>query len=264
MSDDTVEVLQRVTEGGVAAKHPDRGLRVVKVAPTTDDAFNRITEELLPVACVRMDDIRFEFDSSFVVAKATDEFKSLHALRAEIPDLAVSVFGHADPVGVDTYNKELSGRRAQAVYGLLTRKTELWDDLFQNPHGRDNWKWKAVQSMLQTLGFFDGDLNGKLDGKTKQAIADFQGSPDGAGSTPDSAPFPKTRKLIYLAYMNSICVDESGKPFQLDPAADFLAGGVDKEGQGGLSRVRRVQSDPRLLQTGERGFPKRARQDGAR
>ena len=142
------------------------------------------------------------------------------------------MFGHADPVGVDTYNKELSGRRAQAVYGLLTRKTELWDDLFQNPHGRDNWKWKAVQSMLQTLGFFDGDLNGKLDGKTKQAIADFQGSPDGAGSTPDSAPFPKTRKLIYLAYMNSICVDESGKPFQLDPAADFLAGGVDKKGKG--------------------------------
>lgn len=148
MSDDPVKVLQRVTEGGISAQHPVRALRVVRVAPSPDDAFNRITEELLPVACVRMDDIRFEFDSSFIVAKATDEFKSLHALRAEIPGLAVSVFGHADPVGNDTYNKELSGRRAQAVYGLLTRKTGLWDDLFQNAHGRDNWKWRAVQSML--------------------------------------------------------------------------------------------------------------------
>ena len=96
--------------------------------------------------------------------------------------------------------------------GRRARPEVFWDHLFQNPHGRDNWKWQAVQSMPQTLGFFDGDLNGQLDGKTKHPIADFQGSPDGAGSTLDSAPFPKTRKLIYLAYMNSICVDESENP----------------------------------------------------
>jgi hypothetical protein len=220
------------TRGGVAATHPRRRLQPVLVAPDTTGEINTIQEEILPVACVRLEDILFEFDSSIVGPAVSDEIQELAKLRRDVPGMPLSLFGHADPVGNDAYNKLLSGRRAQAVYALLTRKVDLWEDLYKNPHGGDNWRFKATQVMLKKLGHYDGELHGRLNGPTKDAVEAFQRSPAGAGLEPDRDPGPLTREKLFRAYMDAICLDDVGQPFQLDPVADFIAHGADAKGKG--------------------------------
>jgi len=126
----------------------------------------------------------------------------------------LSVFGHADPVGDDSYNKILSGRRAIAVYGLLTRKTSLWKQLYSLPHGNDNWRTKANSTIEQTLKLQPGAMDNSA-----------------------------RHDQFFRAYMDQLCTlrDQNGQPltdpsgnaiiFQLDPQ-DFLAQGVDPAGKG--------------------------------
>jgi len=66
MSDDLFHVK---TEGGVAAHHPARETLEIFVGPSTADEFNTIKPGLAPVACLRVDDIRFQFDSSFIAQR---------------------------------------------------------------------------------------------------------------------------------------------------------------------------------------------------
>ena len=192
------------TDGGMVAHHPDRETLSVFVGPSTADELNTIRPGLTPIACLRVDDVRFQFDSSFVAAEAKKELQLLAQLRRDSPGILASVFGHADPVGDDIYNKQLSGRRAAAVYGLLTRKVEIWEDIysqkgqFTNPAPGDRWGIHAIQAMLTTLGFYSGPLNGTLDGPTRSAVEAFQRSPAGAGLNPDGsvvARYPGQRHL---------------------------------------------------------------------
>jgi hypothetical protein len=234
MGDDLFHVK---TDGGIGAHHPARETLSIFVGPSTSDEFNTIKPGLTPVACLRIDDIRFEFDSSFIGPKATDELKLLAQLRKDSPGILGSVFGHADPIGDDVYNKQLSGRRAAAVYALLIRKVEIWEDIysqkgkFTNPAVGDKWGIHAVQIMLTTLTFYGGPLNGKLDGPTQTSVEAFQRSPAGAGLNPDGDPGEKTRAKLFKAYMDAICVDSSGTPFTMDKA-EFLAAGADDGGKG--------------------------------
>jgi hypothetical protein len=89
----------------------------------------------------------------------------------------LSIFGHADPTGQDPYNKDLSGRRAKAVYGLLIRDTALWEELYTSKiqNVGDPWKYKAIQVMLKALGHNPGAFTGTLTAQTQQAVKDFQG-----------------------------------------------------------------------------------------
>src|SRR5258705_5155347 len=234
MADDLFHVK---TDGGIGAHHPARETLSIFVGPSTSDEFNTIKSGLTPVACLRIDDIRFEFDSSFIGPKATDELKLLAQLRKDSPGILGSVFGHADPIGDDVYNKQLSGRRAAAVYALLIRKVEIWEDIysqkgkFTNPVVGDKWGIHAVQIMLTTLTFYSGPLNGKLDGPTQTSVEAFQRSPAGAGLNPDGDPGEKTRAKLFKAYMDAICVDSAGTPFTMDKA-EFLAAGADDGGKG--------------------------------
>ena len=125
------------TQGGAASSHPLGDVDALCVATTAEDGRNTLAEPLVPVASWRMDDIRFQFDSSFIRPEAADEFTLLAVLGKEHPEAPITLFGHADPVGDDAYNKKLSGRRVVAVYAVLTRDTDLWEDLYSHPHGRD-------------------------------------------------------------------------------------------------------------------------------
>src|SRR5437867_4192144 len=162
MSQAIDELFRVVTDGGIAAKHPPQQIHSVLAGPSTGVELNTITEDLTPLACVQLKDARFEFDSSFVSPKVSTEMKLLGKLHRENESAPLSVFGHADPVGNDDYNKKLSGRRAQAIYALLTRRTDLWEDLFKNPFGGDNWGTKSIQVMLTELGQYDGPVDGVL------------------------------------------------------------------------------------------------------
>src|SRR6185437_10212870 len=141
------------TEQGVAAFHPQRSQLELPVAPTTGNEFNTVGLDLIPVACLSLADAAFEFDSSFVTPQAGKVLSKLPMLRAKCKDTAgqlppISVFGHADPTGSDEYNKQLSGRRAIAVYGLITHNTSLWQKLYDQPRGGDDWKTKSVSATM--------------------------------------------------------------------------------------------------------------------
>jgi hypothetical protein len=199
----------------------------ILVAPTAAAEFNTIRPPLLPIACWRLEDMRFDFDSSFVTPESRAELTALAALWRRCNGPPASVFGHADPVGDDDYNKTLSGRRATAVYALLARRVDLWEDLHSKPFGGDTWGTRSVQSMLAATGHDPGPVDGQSGPKTSAAVKNFQAE---QGLPADGSVGPATRKKLYAAYMDAICADEAGQPFVL-AATDFLGQGLDADGK---------------------------------
>jgi outer membrane protein OmpA-like peptidoglycan-associated protein len=232
--------------GGVAGEYPSLKARAVLVAPASAAEHNTLRTAFFPIACWRVDDIRFEFDSSFVKPDMADEMAFLAKLIEERKNGDIkpplSIFGHADPVGNDDYNKQLSGRRAQAIYGLLIRDAALWEELYSHPldADNDNWGMKSIQIMLATLlhpdaenpdirvPYYQGPIDSIQGEKTTAAVKNFQSDNE---LKSDGVAGPKTRKKLFLAYMDVICRDENGNPFKLEKA-DFLARGADSEGKG--------------------------------
>ncbi len=298
-----------ITTGGLAGTHADPGAPPVLVAPATADEKNTIRPPLIPLACWKVEDLRFEFGSSIVLPETREDMPLLAALidehsdprpepdqprspEAKVP--RATVFGHADPVGDDDFNKRLSGRRAAAIYGMLTRRDEVWEDLFSNTHkfastaAGDEWGIRSLQIMLNELledepeepepgpdggggggaagagddadGFPKGTdptddlgpgpddppepkkrklldeplvVNNILDPPTRAAIRRFQQSARGraAGLPVDGQPSQPTRRAIFLAYMDVICVDEDDEPFTVDREKGFLGRGRDAAGK---------------------------------
>ena len=227
--DERTGASQEFAEGGFSASHPTVAINPILVAPTTSNEQNFVSTNLIPIACFRVEDIRFEFDSSFVRPEIANEMAELATLRDEhkllvrsTPAVApvplfppLSVFGHADPVGNDDYNKQLSGRRAIAIYALLTRDVDKWEELFTKPHGGDSWdNKKAVPTMLGTLGLGTG----------ASEVRAFQQS---RGLIADGVPGPQTRKALYRAYMDAICSVTLDKK-------EFLGQGKDPDGKADL------------------------------
>ena len=212
------------TSGGISGTHPPRTNLPLYVAPTPAQDFNALRRLLLPVACWRLEDLRFDFDSSFVRPEAALEMAALADLRTAHAGAPASIFGHADPVGSDDYNKTLSGRRAMAIYALLVRDVARWEKLYSHKLGGDDWSTRAVQWMLRTVGIDPGHVDGKTGGITKQAVKIYQ---DSKGLSVDGDPGPDTRKALFADYMDQICCDSDGKPYKLDPKVDFLNAGSD-------------------------------------
>ena len=112
MSDTQKGPLHGTSDAGVAGTHDATPQFNFLVGPTTSDEFNTARFRLEPVACFRVDDIRFAFNSSFVATEANEkndiraELKLLVDLLLANPESPLSVFGHADPVGTDEPNKQ--------------------------------------------------------------------------------------------------------------------------------------------------------------
>src|SRR5687767_616642 len=140
--------------------HPAQGA-AVRVGPSLGPEFNLIRAFLIPKACFKLEDAHFAFDSSFVVPEGFD-VAPLKQLLDQHPGAKLSIFGHADPTGDDSYNKTLSGRRASAIFGLLTRDVARWDKLHDQAAGGDNWKPEAEQTMLVTTGLPAGTARATL------------------------------------------------------------------------------------------------------
>lgn len=243
---ETAGVVHSTSDGGIAASHPIAEEADVLVGSSTSTERNVVTAGLIPVACWKVDDIRFEFDSSFVLPVVAEEVSALANLRElhkkpvtprTSPDQPqfifppLSIFGHADPVGNDEYNKFLSGRRAAAIYGLLTRRDDIWEDLFSNkgsftqPVLGDKWAIASIQTMLTALGFGPVPVSGEEGPETSDAVRAFQSS---QGLFVNGDAGPQTRKKLFLAYMDKLC----GAHFKLDKEDDFLARGKDAHGKG--------------------------------
>jgi outer membrane protein OmpA-like peptidoglycan-associated protein len=207
-----------MTEGITAAKHEGSGTLTVHAAPG-GAGHTTVRAAILPFACWRVDDVRFAFDSSIVQPDVKDELAALKKLMDETKGPSgertpLAVFGHADPVGKDDYNKLLSGRRALAVHALLVRDVARWEALYTKPHGGDSWaEKKAVATMLGELGFGD-------------SLAEKKRFQKENGLKDDGDIGPKSRAVLYQKYMDALAPG-----FQLGPQ-DFLARGADPDLKG--------------------------------
>ncbi len=215
MSADQQGVIQGISDGGVSGTHPDDSPYHMIVSPSTDDQFNLVRLRLIPIACWRVDDIRFQFDSSVVLPDIAEEMRALAVLLKDHPGCPLSVFGHADPVGTDDYNKTLSGRRAIAIYAMLIRDATLWDPLFQVSLGGDKWGDGALQLMFDKVSE-DGQWT---PGNGSPAVP--------AGNLPSGLSQNQgQRQQLFLDYMEKVC----GPDVKLKKT-DFLGQGADAHGK---------------------------------
>ena len=210
--------------GGFSADHPEPELLPVLVATATKNEKNTIRMELIPIACWKLNDFRFDGGLSFVRPEAQREMAILAALVKDKPGAPLSVFGHADPIGCGEENKLLSGRRAAAVYALLTRAIAIWEDLFSKPAHTDNWGLTSIQIMLDAIGYSPGLISGVDGPDTRTALLRFQSASDLSETCRWDKP---TRAALFTAYMDFLC----GSEFRLKPS-DFLARGADPGGRG--------------------------------
>jgi hypothetical protein len=134
--------------GGHAASHAAASALPVVVATATGTAKNVIREELTTVACWRLDDVRFAFGSAFVTPEAKTELAEMKAVRDAHPGAPISIYGHADPVGDEEFNKTLSGWRAEAIYAVLVRDPARWARIYDS----DGWGQAETDTMLSATG----------------------------------------------------------------------------------------------------------------
>ena len=87
--------IRDASQGGVAGEHSDADPLQFLVGTTTTDQLNTLTLRLIPIACWRVDDIRFAFDSSFVnVDSSADSASTPSDIRAELKHLSKLVKDH--------------------------------------------------------------------------------------------------------------------------------------------------------------------------
>jgi OOP family OmpA-OmpF porin len=66
--------------------------------------------------------VEFDFDKAVIKKKFHGEIGNLAAVMKKYPDLKITIEGHTDNVGGQTYNEKLSQRRADAVKKYLVEK----------------------------------------------------------------------------------------------------------------------------------------------
>ncbi|MDE2454299.1 MAG: hypothetical protein KGL43_11970, partial [Burkholderiales bacterium] len=255
---------------GIIASHPPTLTLPVIAAPVPDEQkaknFNAIRDPLVILGCKNVPDSHFEFDSSFVLPIAAQGFEKLgnFLLAQQQSDEAKrfppsALFGHADPTGSPAYNRMLSGRRATAVYGVLTKNPAIWEDLFSNRYGGDVWGLKSVQTMLsislitlQDIGlpeapFYQDAIDGaKTDATRRATAAAISAWREARGLGARNNLGPDQRRQLFKEYMDALC---NGPDFKLRPT-DFIA-----KGQGGATLKGDVMGcgefNPRFLLTAE-------------
>jgi outer membrane protein OmpA-like peptidoglycan-associated protein len=217
-----------------AAQHQVAPRRALNVAPTDGSTkFNTIRIPLIPVACRRLNDPAFVFDSSFVGPNFKDEIGALAGIIGANEGCPAAIFGHCDPAGSDTLNKSLGDRRAIAIYALVTRQPDLWAWIHDNSQVGDTWDLRMVQTMLGSVPdraqkpYLSGESNGVQGADTTDAVKRFQTD---AGLAADGDPGSNTRKALYGAYMDWLCTADGGStPFRMQPT-DFLGGAGASQG----------------------------------
>ena len=101
--------LDNLNNKPVPAQNKDK--TVIKVQQIPLEPKQRIMEEIF--------EIRFDFDKSAIKPEYEDVIRKLAATTQANKNVKVSVVGHTDTVGSQSYNYALGGRRAEAVQKML-------------------------------------------------------------------------------------------------------------------------------------------------
>ena len=226
------DMVESDDDGGVAASHAPSLTLPVLAAPFDESRksnFNTIRRQLVCVACKDVPGSHYAFDSSVLSPASKKGFAQLKGILDRHPGSPLSIFGHADPVGSEIYNKFLSERRAEAVFGMLVRDVPTWERLFSHHEQTpgDVWGDESVRIMLEALGF------------TPQATTDANGD---ASADEDLSDVIKRYKLdrgigangkndvslrakLFAEYMDFLCSDDKNVPYSLRKT-DFLGDGA--------------------------------------
>ncbi len=198
-------------------------------------------------------DLTFAFDKSFLHPKHAAALKSMCATiktwREKNPDGKLAVFGHADAVGKEEYNKALSERRAKSVFGFLMKDTGAWSELDKE----EKWDLVCIQDLLRHLGHDPGASDGQDGPKTQGAVKEFQKK---QGLFEDGKAGSDTRKAIYQSFMDD-CNSLSLKAKNFDdingsPIAGCSEFNLVEETKGACEANRRVAV---LLLKSNKNFP---------
>ncbi|HEU5146038.1 MAG TPA: OmpA family protein [Chryseosolibacter sp.] len=84
-----------------------------------------------------LENIFFDVDKYDLKEKSITELKKILRFLKENPQLRVEISGHTDDSGSEAHNKELSGKRAEAVYNYLVQKGIPPDRLLRRGVGSD-------------------------------------------------------------------------------------------------------------------------------
>ena len=103
--------------GGGAGALLDQQARDLRAAMSNDDVIITNTGEELRV--VLPEGILFDFASAAVRAELQGDIRALARNAQSYPNTTLAVIGHTDNAGSDSYNFDLSTRRAQAVAGII-------------------------------------------------------------------------------------------------------------------------------------------------
>jgi outer membrane protein OmpA-like peptidoglycan-associated protein len=258
MSDEKIGALHSASDGGVTGKHASPDSLKFHVGPSTSNEFNTARLQLIPIACFRIDDMRFKFDSSFVLPETQSELTEFLALRKSdlrVDGAPISIFGHADPSfqgnfelgsstqqSGDDYNKVLSGRRAIAIYALLVRDPSFWNTLYSNHLGRDLWGEDSIRIILDSLDQESGSAGQQSQSQSSRSGSSSQSSSDSArdARVRDIANDSGQRQQLFLKYMNLLCGE-----LKLEKGKDFLARGAGPDQKGDVQGCSRF--NPLLL-----------------
>jgi hypothetical protein len=258
MPDDNQGTLHSASEGGLIGLYPPAEPTQLLAGPSTSSELNTAHLRLIPIACFCLADMRFMFDSSFVLPQVKAEMQAYSDLRKVDPRIKgapLTIFGHADPSYLgnydpgnsdtagpgDDYNKNLSGRRAIAIYAALVRDPAYWEFLYNTHLGADVWGAPAIQTMLDALG--------------QQSSSAFSSSSQGSSSSAQSARAQDIandsgqRQQLFVQYMNLLCGD-----VKLDKSADFLARGAGADLKGDVQGCSRFNPVMLFSSEDEAGF----------
>ncbi|MDE6344021.1 MAG: OmpA family protein, partial [Muribaculaceae bacterium] len=91
-----------------------------KTDTTEEDALYEVGFTLAPVGHpVVIDNIFYDFDKATLRPESRNALDSLAAMMRDNPTITVELSAHTDRIGSDTYNINLSLRRARSVVGYL-------------------------------------------------------------------------------------------------------------------------------------------------
>ncbi len=132
------------------------------------------------LACAGIPNVTFETQMSFIRPNAAVYIKKLKEIVTAHPQSMMMIFGHADKLGTEDFNKALSERRAKSAYALLTRNPDYWLTLFKDGSIPDNEDWglKSVQAMLNFLNpDAKLDLTNSMDDRTAKELETYTANP---------------------------------------------------------------------------------------
>lgn len=180
---------------------------------------NRIRLTLDPVACWRMNQVQFPGGGTYLRPETKSAFTDLRLIVSRHPDSPLSIFGH-DAGAKDGNARLRAGLRAEVVYGLLTRNTELWERRFQEK----DWDWSVLRMMLNKVSLSLGRHNTEVDLRSVESIRRVQYM---SGLQPTGSLDRETRVELYRLYMDFLADPD----FEIPPTR-FLGKGTAKGARG--------------------------------